>query len=58
MAIPEILHVSIAPPHVLDTNLVKETAAIIDKDLYGTRLLLAGKIPRVIAHYNLSLIHI
>jgi hypothetical protein len=52
MVVNEIVHVSIAPLHVLEANLVKEAAAIINKDLYSTRLLLAGKIPRVIAHYN------
>lgn len=52
MVVHEIVYVSIAPPHVLEANLIKETAAILNKDLYGTRLLLVGKIPRIIAHYN------
>jgi len=52
MAGYEIVHVAIAPPHTLEANLIKEVAAIVDKDLYGTRLLLAGKIPRIIAHYD------
>lgn len=52
MAGYEIVHVAIAPPHTLEANLIKKVAAIVDKDLYGTRLLLAGKIPRVIAHYD------
>ncbi len=52
MDVHEIIYVSVTPPHVLETNLVKEAAAIIGKDLYGARLLLAGKIPRVIARYN------
>lgn len=48
----EIVHVSIAPLHVLDANLIKQAAAVINKDIYSTRLLMAGKIPRIIAHYN------
>jgi hypothetical protein len=52
MAGHEIVHVAIAPPHTLEANLIKEVAAIVDKDLYGTRLLLSGKIPRIIAHYD------
>lgn len=52
MAVNEIVHVAIAPPSRLEENLIKQVAAIINKDLYGTRLLLAGKIPRIIAHYN------
>ncbi len=52
MASYEIVHIAIAPPDLLETNLVNKVAAIINKDLYGTRLLLTGKIPRVITHYQ------
>jgi len=52
MARYDIVHVAIAPPVMLEASLVKEVAAIVNKDLYGTRLLLAGKIPRIIAHYQ------
>ena len=52
MPVNEIVHVAIAPPDRLEENLIKQVAAIIDKDLYGTRLLLAGKIPKAIAHYG------
>lgn len=48
----DIVHVAIAPPDMLDASLVKEVASIINKDLYGTRLLLAGMVPRLIAHYQ------
>lgn len=48
----EIFYVSVVPPQVLEANLVNEAASIINKDLYGTRLLLSGKIPRIIAHFN------
>ena len=45
-------HVAIVPPEVLEPGLVKQAAGILDKDPYETRLLLAGKIPRIIAHYQ------
>jgi hypothetical protein len=48
----EILHVAINPPGAADANLIKETAAIIDKDLNATNQLLVGNIPRIIAHYQ------
>lgn len=48
----EILHIAIAPPANVEANLIKELAAIVNKDIYATRLLLAGKIPRIIAHYQ------
>ena len=46
----EIVHVAIAPPDRLEANLIEKVAAIVNKDLYGTRRLLVGKIPRIIAH--------
>jgi hypothetical protein len=52
MAGYDIVHVAIAPPDILEASLVKEVAAVLNKDLYGTRLLLAGKIPRIVAHYQ------
>jgi hypothetical protein len=52
MAGHEIVHVVMAPSHTLEANLIKKVAAIVGKDLYGTRLLLAGEIPRIIAHYD------
>lgn len=48
----EIWHVAIAPPHTIETNLIEKVAAIVGKDLYGMRLVLAGEIPRIIAHYD------
>jgi hypothetical protein len=47
----DVIDVVIAPPDVLEASLVEKAAAIVNKDLYGTRLLLAGKIPRIIASY-------
>jgi len=52
MAGYNIVHVAIAPPDMLEASLVKKVAAIVNKDLYGTRLLLAGKIPRIVANYQ------
>lgn len=52
MADYEIIHVAIAPPDTLDANLVKSVATVINKSPYDTRLLLAGEIPKIIAHYD------
>jgi hypothetical protein len=48
----DIVHVALAPPDLVDASLVKKVATIINKDLYGTRLLLARKIPTIIANYH------
>jgi hypothetical protein len=45
------LHVAVVPPNWTDPERTQAVASIIKKDLYGTRLLLAGKIPRVVATY-------
>jgi hypothetical protein len=47
-----LIHVAVTPPDKLEIDLINKVAAIIRKDLYGTRLLLAGKIPKLIAHYH------
>jgi hypothetical protein len=52
MAGTEIMHVAIAPVDNLDVPLISRVAVILGKDLYGTRLLLTCKIPKVIAHYD------
>ncbi len=46
------VHIAVAPPGMPEASLVKEVAAILNKNFYETRLLLAGKIPRVVAHYQ------
>ena len=51
MTVNEIIHVLAAPPDNLNANLVKEAAGILQKDSYETRLLLSGKIPKIIARY-------
>ena len=52
MVANEIVHVLVAPPDNLETNLIKEAAGILNKDLYATRLLLSGKIPKLIGRYQ------
>ncbi len=52
MADYEVMHIAIAPPANLDTNLTNSVAVIIDRSLYDTRSLLAGEVPKLIARYN------
>lgn len=48
----DIVYVVIAPPDIIEASLIQEVAGIIDKDLYETRRLLTGKIPRIVARYQ------
>lgn len=48
----EIVHIAIAPVDNLDSSLISRVAVILGKDLYCTRLMLASKIPKIIAHYD------
>ena len=43
-------HVAIAPPKVLEQGLVEEAASVLNKETSDTRLLLAGDIPKIVAH--------
>jgi len=52
MAEHEVVHVAIAPPAMLEQELVKKVAAIVAKNHYETRLRLTGKIPKIIANYG------
>lgn len=52
MAGYDIVHIAVAPPDMLEMSLVKEVATILNKDSYEIRLLLAGKIPRIVGHYQ------
>ncbi len=52
MADYEVIHIAVAPPANLDANLVNSVATVINKSPYDTRLLLAGEIPKIIAHYS------
>lgn len=49
---PEVIYVAITPSASAKENLIKEVSVIINKDIYDTRLLLAGKSPRIIAHFQ------
>ena len=48
----EIIHVAVAPPPLLDEELVRKVADVIGKNSYETRLRLTGKIPKIIANYD------
>lgn len=48
----EIVHVAIAPPQALEAELINQVAAIVSKAPYDVRLLLTGRIPKVVAHYD------
>jgi len=52
MVTHDIVHMLVAPPDTLETTLVKEAAVILKKDPYETRMLLSGKMPKLIAHYQ------
>jgi hypothetical protein len=52
MADYELMLIAVAPPANPDENLVRSVATVINKSPYDTRLLLAGKVPKVIAHYD------
>jgi len=52
MAENEVVHVAIAPPAMLEEELIKKVAAIIAKSPYETRLRLKGKIQKKIANYD------
>lgn len=52
MADHEVMHIAIIPPEKLDERLVRNVATVINKSPYDTNLLLAGEIPRIIAHYD------
>ncbi len=49
MADLDFIDVVIAPPDIIEASLVEKVATIINKDLYETRIQLAGKIPRIVA---------
>jgi len=48
----EVIHIAITPPANINANLVRSVATIINKSPSQTRLLLAGDVPKVIAHYD------
>lgn len=46
----EVVHIAVAPPAHPDEKLVSSVAAVINKSHTYTRLLLAGEVPKIIAH--------
>jgi hypothetical protein len=47
-----IVYLALVPLVAPEAGVITEVATIIGKDPYGTRLLLAGKVPKIIAHYE------
>lgn len=45
----EVVHIAVTPPARPDEKLVSSVAAVINKSLTHTRLLLAGELPKIIA---------
>jgi hypothetical protein len=45
-----LIHIAVAPPANLDAALVSGVATAINRTPYQTRLLLAGEVPKIIAH--------
>jgi len=50
----KIVHVAINPPESIDTNVVKAAATILNREIYEVRLLLSGRIPKLVAHFDNS----
>jgi hypothetical protein len=46
----DVVHVAIAPPKTLETDVAKKVATIVGKEPYDTRLLLVGEVPRILTH--------
>jgi hypothetical protein len=47
----DTVHVAVAPPKMLDGDLIRRVASLVGKEIPDMRLLLAGEIPRIIASY-------
>jgi hypothetical protein len=45
----DVVYVAVAPPKTLGGDLLKTVASLVGKEIFDTRLLLAGEIPRIIA---------
>jgi hypothetical protein len=52
VAANDVIHVVAAPPAALDEELLNRVAAIVGKSPYETRLRLKGRIPKIIANYD------
>jgi hypothetical protein len=51
MAGYEVVHVAVSAPNTPELEIIKKVAALVNRDLYQTRVLLSGGLPRLIAHY-------
>jgi len=47
-----IVYLALVPLVAPETGVITEVAVIIGKEPYGTRLLLAGKVPKIVARYE------
>ena len=54
MAQPEIIYLAVVPPKTLEEDVLRRAASLVVKDVSDMRLLLVGKIPRIIAKYQAS----
>jgi len=48
----DVIGIAVAPPAVLEASLIEKVAALFNRDLYGTRLQLSGRVPRIMARYQ------
>ena len=49
---PQTMYVAILPGNAVETATASRVASVIGKDVYGTRLLLAGRVPKIVARYD------
>jgi hypothetical protein len=47
-----LVYVAVLPAKGPDDHLAQKVASIIGKDFYGTRLLLSGRVPKIVARYD------
>lgn len=50
----DVVYVAVAPKEPLDPGVVEKVSATIDKDIFRTRVLLKGPIPRIVGRYSTS----
>jgi hypothetical protein len=48
----DVVYVAVAPPAPVEAGIVEKVAAIAGKDVFGTRVLLNSKIPRILGYYG------
>ena len=46
-----MIYVAVAPPKTFREDLLKKAASLVGREISDTRLLLAGEIPKIIAHF-------